>query len=761
LDRSRFDRSRFDRPTLDRPRLIVAATLLAAIFIAPAALAQTPVNISIISGNGQIICPECTLAGQGLVSFQPLMVRVTDANGNAVPNATVNWTVAAGQAVVTQVGGSLVSATQTVQTFTDVNGNTGAQAAPDVLGSPPYLASTVSAAINSSSAVSATVNFYLTEVVPNTGIFGNPTTVLVLNETPSSSPACATCINPGDTLTGTAGSTSSTQFEINVAAPGYPVSVVPNVSLRLVSNQGSPTISCATGAGADPGSVLTDQNGNAICNAILGSTPGVGSFYALVGGVNPNISGAEPAFFSTGNYNLNVTPGVPAMLSVVSGNGQSGNPGQALSGALVAAVGDSSGNPLASQPVTWTVSPAAAATLSNTSTTSSASGQVSTDVALTSLASGTIQIKVALVSNPSISFTFTLTANIQVSGLQIVSGNSQSAVVNTNFASPLVVQLSTSNGSSDANIGVSFSISGPATLSASSATTNSLGQAQVNVTASSTTGAVTVTAKAGSFSQTFSLTVIPQGPTLTSSSFYNGADFQQGSISPCSIATIKATGLAPAIQGAVAYDGIGGLPYQLAGDTVTVGGARAPIYNVANVGGQQQVTFQVPCSVLPGSNAVAVSVSGSSGTVNVTVLPASPGLFLTEVSSTVTVPVLERPDGSFVSPTNPGRLGETLIAYVTGLGPTTPAVATNSLPIPGSTASVQGTVTVGIAFNGSASGESAISASLTQDIVGVYLVAFQVPSSVPSGTNVGFDISVVPQGSSTPYYSMLGSFPVQ
>jgi uncharacterized protein (TIGR03437 family) len=143
------------------------------------------------------------------------------------------------------------------------------------------------------------------------------------------------------------------------------------------------------------------------------------------------------------------------------------------------------------------------------------------------------------------------------------------------------------------------------------------------------------------------------------------------------------------------------------------------------------------------------------------VLPASPGLFTTQVSSTLSVPVLERPDGSFVSPANPGRRGETLIAYVTGLGPTTPAVATNSLPVPGSNVTVQGTVTVGIAFNGSASGESPISASLTQDIVGVYLVAFQVPSSVPSGSNVGFSISVVPQGSSTPYYSMLGSFPVQ
>ena len=63
--------------------------------------------------------------------------------------------------------------------------------------------------------------------------------------------------------------------------------------------------------------------------------------------------------------------------------------------------------------------------------------------------------------------------------------------------------------------------------------------------------------------------------------------------------------------------------------------------------------------------------------------------------------------------------------------------------------------------NGSGSGVNVISASLTQEIVGVYLVAFQVPSSVPSGTNIGFSIGVLPQGGSTIYNSTLGTFPVQ
>jgi len=41
---------------------------------------------------------------------------------------------------------------------------------------------------------------------------------------------------------------------------------------------------------------------------------------------------------------------------------------------------------------------------------------------------------------------------------------------------------------------------------------------------------------------------VPPAPTLTAGNFYNGADFKAGSISPCSIATIIAPGLAPGIQ---------------------------------------------------------------------------------------------------------------------------------------------------------------------------------------------------------------------
>ncbi len=312
-----------------------------------------------------------------------------------------------------------------------------------------------------------------------------------------------------------------------------------------------------------------------------------------------------------------------------------------------------------------------------------------------------------------------------------------------------------------ASIPVSFSISGPGHADRIRAQLPTVPeQAQVNVIAGSTTGAVTVTATAGGFSQTFSLTVIPQGPTITGSSFYNGADFQQGSISPCSIATIMAAGIAPSIQGAVAYDGIGGLPYNLAGDAVTFGGAQAPIYNVANMNGQQQLTFQVPCSVTPGSAAGDGQCRRRQRNGQRTGSAGQPGLFTTQLSSTTlrfrcwsgrTVRSSARPTRR--------RRGETLIAYVTGLGPTSPAVATNSLPVPGSNATVQGTVIVGRQRQRRA---NLISASLTPDIVGVYEVAFQVPIEHSERIRMPVSPSASCRRDQAPYTTArLGYFPVQ
>jgi uncharacterized protein (TIGR03437 family) len=351
-----------------------------------------------------------------------------------------------------------------------------------------------------------------------------------------------------------------------------------------------------------------------------------------------------------------------------------------------------------------------------------------------------------------------------VGGLSIVSGNNQTALVNATFGLPLVVQVSAGNGQPAANVGVQFSVTGPASLlSASTVNTDSNGHAQVSVQAGGSAGPVTVTASVGSFTQTFSLTVTG-GFTVTAGDFYNGADFQAGSISPCSIATIIAPGLAPGVQGLVTPGSLfGPLPYLLASDAVMFNGTQAPILSVANANGQQQITVQVPCEVAPAASVpVTVTVGGASATVNVPVLAASPGLSQTQMSDGVSRAVIIRPDGSFVSLTNPVRRGEIVRAYATGLGATSPAVGTNATAVPGNDAIVQGTVIVGVTnTSGQGEGVPVSGARVAPDLIGMYEISIQMPLDAATGNNVSFSIGVIPVGASTPVYSATVKIPVQ
>jgi uncharacterized protein (TIGR03437 family) len=727
------------------------------------AAAQTAANLTIISGNGQVVCQLCT---NGVpVFYQPMVAQATDVNGNPVPGATVNWTIASGGGVFQQ------SNSNSYSEQADSNGMATATLAVynPQSGSPLFSDSQTSITASTSTASStATVTFYATQALLDL------TATAGVSELPVTATALNNSLLPGVSYSGQLGTTAQTPIKIAVLNQAQgPIANVAVFLVDALTNTGAPTISCQGSPGAGPNVVLTDSTGTATCYPVYGGTPGTGVFWVDVGGTEStttaNFPSSEYYTFpltpynpSTGTgsgYSYTVTPGTPGSISVVSGSTQSASPGQSLAQPLVAQVVNASGQPLAGVPVTWTVSPANAATLS-ASTTTGTNGQTTNTVTLTSAATGTVTITAtASGTNNTATFTITVIPPVTITGFQIVSGNNQSAVIGTAFGQPLVVQVSTSTGSAS-GITVQFQVeSGSVTLSAPSAVTNSSGQAQVTAQAGSAPGAATVLASVsstgGGSSQTFNLTVVPQGPAITASNFYNGADQQPNSLSPC--------GLGQLIAGSLGVANLSqnylGLPLPQSALVISFNSTPAPILNIGtNAQGQQFALFQVPCSVSPANGVpVTVAINGSSTNVSLNVTAASPGVFRTVASGNVAIAVMVRPDGSYVSLTNPARRGETEVVYVTGLGATTPTVNTTELPVPGGAPSiVTGTVIPGM----SGGGLPLVSAQLSDDLPGVYLVSFQIPSNEAQGNNT-FSIGIIPAGGSTPYYSAPVTVPVQ
>jgi uncharacterized protein (TIGR03437 family) len=777
---------------LNRRFLTILTALAAAAAAAPFASAQqVPANIAVAMGNGQLVCSSgCTNAPPPTFPGTVYAV-VTDANNQPIPNYPVTWNVLSGPAII--AGGS------TFGTNTAADGSTSVAPFFNIgfVNSGSFLQSAITV-----TAGSITQTFTVTDAIPCTSVVcgaGNGfSTQQVFADFNCTNVTSGCTPLPVSGLSGTAGGTAAA-FTVRVYSifGGQPLS---GVSVRLINDDGTSGPSttqtsayCQTGApvngsSPDPYSVLTDANGFATCTPQFGpvgdkigtsqhqvsvlvggipagiwsdgrSIPGVpaGTLYNP-SGITYNTSMAPylpQDYAQSQNINISVKGATIGSITIVSGNNQTANPGQALPAPLVAVLKDTSGNTLATQGVVWTVSPAAAATLSNQTNATNANGQVSASLTFSSTANGPIRVTVASATNSGVSVNFTENAvpPVVVTSLNKVGGDSQNAVVGTAFATPLQVQIVASSGSV-ANVPVSFSVSGPAALSATSAVTNSSGIAQVSAIAGSTPGNVTVTASVGSTSVTFNLVVVPQQVTISASSFVNGADQQRGAITACGLATITQSGISPAVTGTIQAPLVGPLPLTLGNTTVAFNtNDYAPIVSVS----ANAITFLLPCDVAAGSVPVLVNAGGATATGTVTVQPAAPGIFSTVQSDGVSRAVIERPDGSFVSPSNPARRGEFVTAFVTGLGPVAPSVATNALPIPNTPSTVSGQVIVGV----NSEGTTVQSAQLSPDRQGLYLVTFQIPNDAPAANNVVFSVGVVPPGSSQVYYSAGSQIPVQ
>jgi uncharacterized protein (TIGR03437 family) len=226
-------------------------------------------------------------------------------------------------------------------------------------------------------------------------------------------------------------------------------------------------------------------------------------------------------------------------------------------------------------------------------------------------------------------------------------------------------------------------------------------------------------------------------------------------VSPAAVLSIYGSGIATGLQGCVAANQIvGPLPIQLSNVTVLFDVpnssphyfAYGPLYSVCNLGaGQEFVSLQVPADLPLGSTNVTVSVGSSTTTVqNVPVTPFSPGIFETVMSDGVKRAVLLHADGSYVQLDNKARPGETLRAFVTGLGrPVTASgqrLGSNRGGVPGDDASPTQPIVVGVANQG----VRTVSAVYAPYFIGVYIVTFEVQANPPiRGDNSPFAVAVL------------------
>jgi len=669
-----------------------------------------PNQMTIISGNGQLI--RANNLGQ---IAAPLVVQLLDTNGNPLVNQPVTFTV---------VGNTSIAALDNPNATTDTTGTASTDFFPQSIGQNVGFQGTTVTAV----ATQGSVTF--NETIFQTDEPTDPPSVTILQPTSQS----IGTVGEGDVVPGAIVAT------VSLHAFGSS-SQVPNVAINILTNdgQGNP------GPGICKGNPLTDATGTVSCDfvpvcatAIDASTMspwglGLHFFDIDLGGANTHT-----------DYSVTVTAGSTRTLSIPtsnSGNNQSGRPGAALTLPLTAIVTDQCGSATQGATVTWTVTQGTA-TISNTSTVSNQGGTVQTHVTL-GQTPGTVTIVASLNATTLVTFTETITA--VVGSLKLVSGGGQVALLNQAFA-PIVFQITDTSNNPVPGLLVSFSIaSGSASLGTPSTTTNAQGQVSLNVTAGNVAGPVTVTATYGTFTASANLTVTAPGPGVTVSSFVNAASNQVG-LTPCGLAVVTGSGLAPGISGVVLGGnalGIGPLPYTLSGVSITINGTPAPLQAVSNQNGTQQVNFQTPCELVTGSPATVVVTVGSVTTqvTGVTVYPAQPGIFTYPGTSGANYGYVVDSNGNTLTPSNLAHAGQTYYLITTGLGQTNPPALTNSVGT-GETIPPQDII---LAINNI--GVPVTSVQYQQGSRGLYVITFQIQavsngSPFPTGTNLPVSLGV-------------------
>jgi uncharacterized protein (TIGR03437 family) len=347
---------------------------------------------------------------------------------------------------------------------------------------------------------------------------------------------------------------------------------------------------------------------------------------------------------------------------------------------------------------------------------------------------------------------------ITITGSSFAPDNKQIAVT-LNVTTQPIAQLSSSTLSFDIATGaqaqtvpVAVTNAGQGTLTVSSVTATAassgtwLAAASVSggftVTADPTglstgtyTGTVTVASNAvnGSIVIPVQLVVTAQGPpTASAGGVVNNGTFASGE---------------PLAQGDIAavfgsqfdYDapqGAASLPLLTTLDSVQVlvNGKAAPIYYVS----PGQINFEIPIDAATGDGTIQVVRNGTAGNLIYVDINAQVPRFILYGAG---YGIMTTPAGALTgTPSNPVKVGDTIVIYALGLGPTSPPVTSGTAsPGPPSLATVPGTTQVCFGIETpffQAPCAKPLFVGLTPGYVGLYQVNVTIPAGVTSANNM-------------------------
>jgi uncharacterized protein (TIGR03437 family) len=206
-------------------------------------------------------------------------------------------------------------------------------------------------------------------------------------------------------------------------------------------------------------------------------------------------------------------------------------------------------------------------------------------------------------------------------------------------------------------------------------------------------------------------------PTILANGVVSSASFLP-KLAPGSLASIAGTNLSTSTPPGAATP----LPTILAGASVSVNGTAAPILYASPT----LINFQVPWETATGTAAVTVSDGVVSNTITVPVTATAPGIFYFSSGAAIA----QNHDYSLNTSSNPEHAGSFIIAYLTGSGPVSPAVADGAATP--STGLVQTTLTPTVTIGGQPA--TVIFSGLTPGLIPLWQMDITVPPGLAAGS---------------------------